>query len=103
MEAAQGGYPAAIGILQREIQRHPDAVAPRYYLGEFREKLGDVAGATEAYQWFVTEPHNYLQQWLGHPETFDDAEEVTLIGRAIDRWATLTMAYQHEFACTTWC
>jgi cellulose synthase operon protein C len=95
--AAQGGYTAAIGIIQQEIRQHPELTQPRYYLGEFREKLGDVAGATAAYQWFVTEPHNYLQQWLGHPETFDDAEQVTLIGRAIDRWATLTMAYQHEF------
>jgi tetratricopeptide (TPR) repeat protein len=97
VQAAQGEYQAAIEILQREIQQHPGLVAPRYYLGAFREKLGDLAGATAAYQWFVTEPHNYLQQWLGHPETFDDAEEVTLIGRAVDRWATLTMAYQHEF------
>jgi tetratricopeptide (TPR) repeat protein len=94
--AAQGGFTAAIGILQREIQQHPDLVAPRYYLGEYDEQIGEVAGATAAYQWFVTEPHNYLQQWVGHPETFDDAEEVTLIGRAIDRWATLTTAYQHE-------
>jgi hypothetical protein len=46
--------------------------------------------------WFVDGPRNYLQDWIGHPETFDDAQEVTLIGRAIDRWATLTMAYQHE-------
>jgi len=94
--AAQGGYLAAIGILQHEIKGHPDLVAPRYYLGEYREKLGDVAGATAAFDWFVDGPRNYLQDWVGHPETFDDAEEVTLIGRAIDRWATLTMAYQHE-------
>jgi tetratricopeptide (TPR) repeat protein len=94
--AAQGGYLAAIGILQSEIKGHPDLVAPRYYLGEYREKMGDVAGATAAFDWFVDGPRNYLQEWIGHPETFDDAEEVTLIGRAIDRWATLTMAYQHE-------
>jgi cellulose synthase operon protein C len=94
--AAQGGFAAAIAILRREIQQNPELIAPRYYLGEYSEKIGDVAGATAAYQWFVTEPHNYLQQWVGHPETFDDAEEVTLISRAIDRWATLTTAYQHE-------
>src|ERR1700691_3583925 len=51
--AAQGGYLAAIGILQTEIRAHPDLVAPRYYLGEYREKLGDIAGATEAFDWFV--------------------------------------------------
>lgn len=94
--AAQGGYTAAIGILQDEIKTHPDLVPPRYYLGEYREKLGDVAGATAAYDWFIDGPRNYLQDWIAHPETFDDAEEVTLIGRAVDRWATLTMAFQHE-------
>src|SRR5580698_8921532 len=51
--AAQGGYLAAIGILQSEIKGHPDLVAPRYYLGEYREKMGDVAGATAAFDWFV--------------------------------------------------
>ncbi|HEY1921263.1 MAG TPA: tetratricopeptide repeat protein, partial [Tepidisphaeraceae bacterium] len=94
--AAQGGYATAIGVLQREIQKSPDRVAAHFYLGEYYEKAGNVPAATAAYQWFVTDPHDYLQQWVGHPETFDDAEEVTLIGRAIDRWATLTTAYQHE-------
>jgi cellulose synthase operon protein C len=94
--AAQGGYLAAISILQSELKSHPDLVAPHYFIGEYREKLGDVAGATAAFDWFINGPHNYLEEWVGHPETFDDAEEVTLIGRAIDRWATLTMAYQRE-------
>jgi tetratricopeptide (TPR) repeat protein len=94
--AAQGGYEAAISILQREIQINPNQIAPHFYLGEYFEKLGNIPAATGAYQWFVTDPHDYLQQWVGHPETFDDAEEVTLIGRAVDRWATLTTAYQHE-------
>ncbi|MGA2441498.1 MAG: tetratricopeptide repeat protein [Tepidisphaeraceae bacterium] len=94
--AGQGGFAPAIAILQTEIQKNPDLLTPRYYLGEYREKLGDVAGATAAYDWFVDGPRNYLQEWIAHPETFDDAEQVTLLGRAIDRWATLTMAYQHE-------
>jgi predicted Zn-dependent protease len=37
--AAQGGFAAAIEILQREIQKNPELIAPRYYLGEYREKL----------------------------------------------------------------
>ena len=94
--AEQGGYASAIAILQGEIQKHPDLIAPHYYLGQYRESLGDVAGATAAYDWFVDGPRNYLQEWIGHPETFDDAEQVTLLGRAIDRWATLTLGYQHE-------
>ncbi len=60
------------------------------------KKWGISRGRRQAFDWFVDGPRNYLQDWIGHPETFDDAEEVTLIGRAIDRWATLTMAYQHE-------
>jgi len=94
--AAQGQYTSAISILQNEIKSHPDLVAPRYYLGAYREKLGDISGATQAYDWFIDGPRNYLQDWIGHPETFDNAEEVTLMGRAIDRWATLTSAYQRE-------
>jgi tetratricopeptide (TPR) repeat protein len=94
--AAQGGYATAIGILQTLARTHPDLVAPHYYMGEYHERLGDFAAATADYDWFIDGPRNYLQDWVGHPETFDDAEEVTLMGRAIDRWATLTMAYQHE-------
>jgi cellulose synthase operon protein C len=94
--AAQGGYTTAIGVLQTVTNAHPDLVAPHYYLGEYREALGDYPAATAAYDWFIDGPRNYLQEWIGHPETFDDAEQVTLIGRAIDRWATLTMAYQKE-------
>jgi tetratricopeptide (TPR) repeat protein len=96
VQAARGGYSAAVAILLRVIAAHPDLAAPHYYLGQYREKLGDLPGAIAAYQWFVTDPHNYLQQWVGHPETFTSAEDVTLIGRGIDRWATLTMAYEHE-------
>jgi tetratricopeptide (TPR) repeat protein len=94
--AAQGGYQPAITILQDVIKSDPELVAPHYYLGEYFEKLGDVPSATAAYDWFIDGPHNYLQEWLGHPETFDDAEQVTIIGRAIDRWATLTVAYEKE-------
>ncbi len=94
--AAQGAYMAAIGILQRQLRRDTDLVAIHYYLGDYREKLGDVAGATAEYDWFIDGPRNYLQEWIEHPESFDDPEEVTLMGRAIDRWATLTMAYQRE-------
>jgi cellulose synthase operon protein C len=96
--AAEGNFPDAITTLQKTIAGNPDAVAPHYYLGEYLEKTGDYSGAKSAYTWFVTDPHNYLQQWISHPETFTDAAEVTLIGRAVDRWATLTMAYQSERA-----
>jgi tetratricopeptide (TPR) repeat protein len=95
--AAQGGYSSAAGILEQLTRARPELIPPHYYLGAFREAAGDYPGAIAAYQWFVAPDHNLLQQWIGHPETFDDAADVTLMGRAIDRWATLTLAYQHEF------
>jgi cellulose synthase operon protein C len=94
--AAQGGYVGAIGILEKVVRDKPDLVAPHYYLGAFREAAGDYPGAIAAYSWFVSADRNLLQQWIGHPETFDDAADVTFMGRAVDRWATLTLAYQHE-------
>ncbi len=87
---------ARLACCERSISTDSDLIAPHYYLGDCLEKAGDFDGAKGAYAWFVTDPHNYLQQWISHPETFDDAEEVTIIGRAIDRWATLTMTYQTQ-------
>jgi len=92
--AAQGHYDQAIATLQQVLDRHPDLIAPRFFRGDYREKLGDIPGAKSDYQWFVTDPHNYLQQWIANPQSFNNARDVTLMGRAIDRWATLAMAYQ---------
>ena len=94
--AAQGGYTAAIALLQQQIKLHPQLIPAHYYLGDYMEKLGDVPSAEAAYDWFIDGPRNYLEEWIGHPETFDDAEQVTFIGRAIDRWATLTLAFQKD-------
>jgi cellulose synthase operon protein C len=91
---AQGKYADAIALLRQIIQAHPDLIPPRFFLGDNLEKIGDEPQALAAYNWFLTDPHNYLQQWIGHPETFNSAEDVVLIGRAVDRWATLSMAYQ---------
>jgi cellulose synthase operon protein C len=96
--AGQGLYEQAVAVVQKIIDQHPDLIPPHYYLGEFLEKTGNLAQAKSAYEWFVIDPHNYLTQWAEHPETFNDAQDVTLIGRAVDRWATLTMAYQSERA-----
>jgi tetratricopeptide (TPR) repeat protein len=92
--AAQGNFQPAIDSLQKIIQSNPNLIPPHYYLGAYLESIGDIPAAKSAYQWFVTDPNNFLQQWISHPETFDSAPEVTLIGRGVDRWATLTMAYQ---------
>lgn len=93
---AQGDTHSAIDLLQKIISSQPDSVAARFFLGSYSEEVGDLQGALAAYQWFVTEPHNYLQQWQTNADSFNDAEAVTYIGRAVDRWATLTMAYQTD-------
>jgi tetratricopeptide (TPR) repeat protein len=92
--AAMGRYDDAIATLRQVIAAHPDLIPPRFYLGENLEKAGDVPGALAAYNWFLADPHNYLNQWMSNPQAFTSAEDVVLIGRAVDRWATLSMAYQ---------
>jgi tetratricopeptide (TPR) repeat protein len=96
VKAAQGKYDEAAAILGTVISKNPDLIPPRYYLGVYREAQGDISGAKLAYEWFVSDPNNFLEQWRGHPKTFTDADDVTCIGRAIDRWATLTMAFQEN-------
>ncbi|MDP9173109.1 MAG: tetratricopeptide repeat protein [Planctomycetota bacterium] len=94
VKAAEGKFDGAIELLQQVVSENPSLILPRYLLGEYRESVGDISGAKTAYQWFLDQPQNYLEQWSGHPTTFNSAEDLTYIGCAIDRWATLTMAYQ---------
>lgn len=89
-------YPQAIGLLEQLVIQHPDSIAAHFYLGWYRERSGDYAGALAAYQWFVDPPRNYVEQWRGHPGDFTDAQEVVLIGRALDRWATLSGDYLQD-------
>ncbi len=92
--AAQAKYPEAITTLKDLIAKHPDSIPAHYYLGADLEANGDIAGAKSAYLWFVTDPHNLVQEWIGHPDTFNSAEDAMLLGQAIDRWATLNNVYQ---------
>ncbi len=94
--AAQGKLDLAVAELNKVIAAHPDLIPPHYYAAAFTEREGDVAGALAGYQWFVADGHNYLQKWIDNSNQFNSAEDVTLIGRAIDRWASITMAYQNQ-------
>jgi tetratricopeptide (TPR) repeat protein len=96
VQSAQGNYSGAIATLGKVIEKHPELWAPHYELGQCREQLGDIAGALEAYRWFVTAPHDYLSQWKKDPKLFDSAADVVVLGRAVDRWATLSLAYQDQ-------
>ncbi len=85
----------ALATLRGHLKAHPDSMGGHYLLGLISEQSGDVPAARDAYGWFVAEPQKYLEKWETHDKgPFDNAEDVTWMGRAIDRWAALTQAYR---------
>lgn len=95
--AEMGKNDLAIAGLKEHLQRHPDSFAGWYLLGEVSERAGDLATASQCYAWFVDSPQSYLEKWQsGGDPKFDDAANVTYFGRALDRWATITGAYQNS-------
>lgn len=85
----------ALAAAKSLIEKHPHSVAGRYLLGAAMEQAGDLEGAKQAYGWFVVAPQNFLDRWVRDREkAFENAEEVTFICRALDRWAALTGAYR---------
>ena len=88
----------AAALLKQVLQKHPDSIPAHYWLGYVCEQAGDIPDATEQYSWFVAEPQRFLRKWELHERlpVFDKAEEVTTIGHALDRWATLTQAYRNN-------
>jgi tetratricopeptide (TPR) repeat protein len=89
-------YPEALKLLNDLLAQHPQSIAAHYYLGWYLERSGDYVAALKAYQWFSDSPQRYADQWRGHPKSFTNAQEVVLIGKALDRWATLGGAYQQD-------
>ena len=93
--AELGQTAEAIELLGANLEAHPQSLAGRYQLGVVYELAGDLEKARDAYGWFVAEPQNFLEKWQRDRErAFDNAADVTTIGRAIDRWATLSGSYQ---------
>ena len=93
----ESGKPAdAKALLDQALQAHPSSIPGRYLLGVVSEALGDLEAAKTAYAWFVEEPQGYLKKWQsqGQVKEFESAENVVTIGRAIDRWASLTEEYR---------
>ena len=90
----------AITLFNDHLKAHPDSMAGHYWLGVVSEKVGDLDSAITAYGWFRDEPYRLLDKWHGQgAEAFDnDAAKVTLLGRALDRHATLTGAYRNDRA-----
>ncbi|HEY7087525.1 MAG TPA: tetratricopeptide repeat protein [Tepidisphaeraceae bacterium] len=90
-----GRYDQALALIQEHLKQHPESIAGHYQLGQISELTGDLESAKSAYGWFMVEPQNFLEKWQkGREKAFDNAEEVATIGRAIDRWATITGSYQ---------
>jgi tetratricopeptide (TPR) repeat protein len=85
-------HDAAITLLQQVINKDKDSVPAHYYLAQINETAGHTDAAKKAYAFF--EP--YIDKLFA--QEFDDAEELTLIGRGIDRWATLNSAYKDRLA-----
>ena len=88
----------AADLLRRVVRQHPESIPGHYWLGYVFEQLGDVAAARDQYTWFVNDPQKFLDKWTLHQHiaAFDRADDVTTIGRALDRWATLTQAYRNN-------
>lgn len=88
---------AAVELLRKIIEQHPNSIAGHYQLGAMLEQIGDLEGAKKAYGWFNDPPQQFFDKWIGGDGAgFEDAGIVVLIGRALDRYATLTGAYQNN-------
>lgn len=95
VQGSMGQLDEALTTLRDHLRAHPDSFGGHYLLGKISEQAGDVAAARDAYSWFVVAPQKYLEKWETHDQgPFDNAEDVTWMGRAIDRWAALTQAYR---------
>ncbi len=88
----------ALALLNQHLAAHPESWAGHFWLASVSEQVGDLAAAKSHYDWFVTEPHDYLSKWEagdfkpGGP--FEDAEADVYMGRAADRWAALSEKYR---------
>ena len=89
--ASIGNLPGAVALLKQHVEKNPDSLPGRYYLAEIGEKAGDLPTARAQYDWIH---QKHWDAWQGQGEkAYTNAEEVTLLGRAFDRWSTLNGAY----------
>jgi tetratricopeptide (TPR) repeat protein len=84
----------AIELLKQHLPKNPDSIAGHYWLGNICEKTGDLATAREAFGSFQP----FVDKWQGDRNQFTSAADVTMIGRGLDRWASLSSAYQTQGA-----
>jgi tetratricopeptide (TPR) repeat protein len=85
----------ARAVLENHLKLFPQSVPGHWAMGQLLEKRGDAQAALAEYAWFVTGPGNLFEQWQSQQERgFDDPAEVVTIGRAVDRWASISNAYK---------
>ena len=96
--ADAGQDAAALDVLKKHLAANPASLAGHFALGSVLEKTGDTEGARKAFGWFMEAPQAFLEKWKEKPNDpiFDSAENLTLIGRAADRWASLSEAYREQ-------
>ncbi|HEY7116395.1 MAG TPA: tetratricopeptide repeat protein [Tepidisphaeraceae bacterium] len=85
-------YEEAIDLLKKVLAEQKDSVAAHFYLGQISETAGRMEQARAAYDFFKP----YIDRLFS--EDFENAEELTLIGRGIDRWATINAEYKNRQA-----
>ncbi len=93
--AEQGKLPDAIEAFRRVASDHPDSIPAHFWLADALDSAGDPAGALAAYAWFDAQPQRFMDRWRADVGgLFGRAEDVVLIARAYDRWASMTSAYR---------
>lgn len=70
-------------------------VRTRVLLGRAYEDVGDLEQALRVYEWFAEEPQSFVRRWTTG-DTLGEAADLTAIGTALDRWATITMQYRES-------
>jgi tetratricopeptide (TPR) repeat protein len=86
-------FTPALALLNQAVKVNPQSIAAHYYLGRFQELNGDYPAALAAYKWFLDPPQDYLTAWRTEPKQFNDAQEAVYIGKALDRYETLSEGY----------
>lgn len=92
--AEMGKQEQALELLRKCVAQAPDSLDAHFYLASISEEVGDIAAAKREYNWIHDK---YWDQWQAKgAKGFEDAQPVTLMGRAFDRWATLNGNYANN-------